>query len=566
MIAERENNSQEHAHLKNMKTVLDRNVLDWTDSLLSGFPCGVLRCTYEKHPKAIYANDWMFRFMGTSEDSEDWREFIQQNIFFMIPFEEREIFKRDLQRAAESQKAIPVEHRIRNCSGGKTSLVGWVRTAKTKAGDREYIFLYMPVSETYFSFWNERETAYETVLKAAYDVAFRIEWRTKVMECIHTRSGDGLLNVPGMRIILSPALKERLVSMVCVEDRAEVAKFFADRYEGKWGEVKLRENHLSFHVFCKNPDRETVVIAVDLDDRTTLFCCKNSCQEAQLKQQMIQDQPVCNMTSNRGNQEEQPVETVVYKVSGAQVYLEHGDDDKIKASGMLFSEFLEQCRISEGEYWTAIRDGKTELAEQDPESGGKRTLYAVRRSGTQEKCEEYLLFIYIMPSKRAPGLRAKPKVTISTFGYFDILVDGKPIIFRNQKSKEMLAILVDRKGSFVSNPYFISCLWGDEPYSEKIRSRCRQTAFRMMKTLEQYGIDYIIEKVDGHRRIVPELVDCDYFNYLNGEKTTGQTFGGAYMSDYTWGEETLSSLIKGEARFSGQTGREINKKENGLQE
>lgn len=557
MVAERENNSQEHTHLKNMKTVLDRNVPDWTDSLLSGFPCGILRCTYEKHPKAIYANDWMFRFMGTSEDSEDWREFIQQNIFFMIPFEEREVFKRDLQRAVESRQAVPVEHRIRNCSGGKTPLVGWVRAAKTKAGDQEYVFLYMPVSETYFSFWNEREAAYETALKAVYDVVFRIEWRTKVMECVHTRSGDGLLNVPGMKIILSPALKDRLVSMVCVEDYAKVAKFFADRYEENWGEVKLCENQLSFHIFREDPGRETVVIAVDLDDHTTLFCCKNSCPKTQLKQRMIQDQPVRNVTFNRGTQEEQPIKTAVYRVSGTQVYLEHGDDDKIEAAGISVSEFLEQYKISEDEYWTAIREGKTELEEWGLESGGKRTLYAVRRSATQEKCEEYLLFIYTVASECGSGLRGKPKVTISTFGYFDVLVDGKPIIFRNQKSKEMLAVLVDRKGSFVSNPYFISCLWGDEPYSDKIRSRCRQTAFRMMKTLEQYGIDYIIEKEDGHRRIVPELVDCDYFNYLNGEKTTGQTFGGAYMSDYTWGEETLSSLIKGEVRLSEHAGQEV---------
>lgn len=566
MVAERENNSQDHKYLKNMKTVLDSNIPDWTDPVLYEFPCGVLRCTYEKHPKAIYANDWMFRFMGTDEDSEDWKEFIQQNIFFMIPFEEREIFKRDLQRAAESQKAIPVEHRIRNCSGGKTSLVGWVRAAETKSGDQEYVFLYIPVSETYFSFWNEREAAYETALKAAYDVVFRIEWRTKVMECLHTCSGVGLLNVPGMRIILSSALKERLISMVCVEDRAEVAKFVTDRDEGECGEAKLHKNHISFHFFRENPDQEAVVIAVDLDDRSTLFCCKNSCGEARPKQLMIQNRSTYNVTSDRGSQEEQPIKTVVYRVSGTQVYLERGDDDRIEAAGMPLSEFLQQRKISEGEYWTAIREGRTELREKDLGSAGKRTLYGIRRSSTQEKREEYLLFIYTFSSERASGLRVKPKVTISTFGYFDVLVDGKPIIFRNQKSKEMLAILVDRKGSFVSNPYFISCLWGDEPYSEKIRSRCRQTAFRMMKTLEQYGIDYIIEKVDGHRRIIPELVDCDYFNYLNGEKTAGQTFGGAYMSDYTWGEETLSSLIKGEVRFSEQTGRETNKIENGLQE
>ena len=118
------------------------------------------------------------------------------------------------------------------------------------------------------------------------------------------------------------------------------------------------------------------------------------------------------------------------------------------------------------------------------------------------------------------------------------------MVFRYEKSKEMLAILVDRKGSFVANPYLISCLWEDEPYNEKIQSRCRQTAYRMMETLKQYGIEGIVEKVSGRRRIIPEMVDCDCFNYIQGKNVSGQTFNGAYMSDYSWGETTLSALTQ----------------------
>ena len=95
-----------------------------------------------------------------------------------------------------------------------------------------------------------------------------------------------------------------------------------------------------------------------------------------------------------------------------------------------------------------------------------------------------------------------------------------------------------------SNPYFTACLWEREEYGEKIQNRCRQTAYRMMETLKQYGIEHIIEKVSGRRRIVPEMVDCDYFNYLQGKQLKGQIFNGAYMSDYSWGEATLSALIQ----------------------
>ena len=65
-----------------------------------------------------------------------------------------------------------------------------------------------------------------------------------------------------------------------------------------------------------------------------------------------------------------------------------------------------------------------------------------------------------------------------------------------------------------------------------------------METLKQYGIEDIIEKADGKRRIVPERVDCDYYNYVKGRKIPGQQFNGSYMSDYSWGEETLSGLLK----------------------
>ena len=97
------------------------------------------------------------------------------------------------------------------------------------------------------------------------------------------------------------------------------------------------------------------------------------------------------------------------------------------------------------------------------------------------------------------------------------------------------------------DPYFISCLWENEPYSEKVQNRCRQTAYRLMETLRQYGIEDIVEKVDGRRRIVPERVDCDYFHYIRGDQFGGRPFNGAYMSDYSWGEETLSMLLKSDA-------------------
>ena len=169
-------------------------------------------------------------------------------------------------------------------------------------------------------------------------------------------------------------------------------------------------------------------------------------------------------------------------------------------------------------------------------------MYLSAEEETTGEAQYTVLLLYIAGREQRVQEETGPKVTIRTFGYFDVLVDDKPVIFRYEKSKEMLAVLVDRKGSFVANPYFISCLWENEPYSEKVQGRCRQTAYRLMETLKQYGIEHIIEKVDGRRRIIPEMVNCDYFNYIQGKQVPGQQFNGAYLTDYSWGEATLSGL------------------------
>ena len=42
------------------------------------------------------------------------------------------------------------------------------------------------------------------------------------------------------------------------------------------------------------------------------------------------------------------------------------------------------------------------------------------------------------------------RIVIRTFGYFDIFVDGETIPFSCKKAKELLALLVDRRGGFVT--------------------------------------------------------------------------------------------------------------------
>lgn len=134
------------------------------------------------------------------------------------------------------------------------------------------------------------------------------------------------------------------------------------------------------------------------------------------------------------------------------------------------------------------------------------------------------------------------RVTISTFGFFEVYVDNKAVLFRSKKAKELLALLVDRKGSYVSSSEAVGYLWEDETANGTTLSRVRKVPMRLNSTLAEYGIEDIIENVDGQRRIVPEKVDCDLYKFLSDRQRYSNLFTGLYMLNYSWGELTLASL------------------------
>ena len=155
----------------------------------------------------------------------------------------------------------------------------------------------------------------------------------------------------------------------------------------------------------------------------------------------------------------------------------------------------------------------------------------------------YVMLYNVADTQRPidPGQEEK-SISIRTFGYFDVFVSDKPIAFRNKKSKELFALLVDRKGGFVSSEEAIGFLWEEEPVNSVTLARYRKVALRLKNILEEYGISDVVETVDGKRRIVMEKVQCDLYDYLSGKDEYIHLFKGSYLTNYSWGENTLAEL------------------------
>jgi hypothetical protein len=52
----------------------------------------------------------------------------------------------------------------------------------------------------------------------------------------------------------------------------------------------------------------------------------------------------------------------------------------------------------------------------------------------------------------------------------------------------------------------------------------------LVKGWNAYGID-------------TSLIDCDYFNFLEGDNAAVNSFMGEYMIQYSWAEMTMGELI-----------------------
>ncbi len=220
------------------------------------------------------------------------------------------------------------------------------------------------------------------------------------------------------------------------------------------------------------------------------------------------------------------------------------------SQGMPAKKFLAKSPVSYKNFQKLLQTGEGRFEYIHVETGDKRLMKAlfIRNAAPTERGEDsgivVMQDITEQDSAQLPLASEKKEVYIRTFGYFDVFVNGRAIMFRHEKAKELLAVLVDRRGGFVSAGEVISCLWEEESANRVTLSRCRKVALRLRNILQEYGIEDIIETVDGQRRLVPEKVKCDLYDYLSGDPAYKDQFKGSYLLNYSWAEVSLGELMQ----------------------
>ena len=157
----------------------------------------------------------------------------------------------------------------------------------------------------------------------------------------------------------------------------------------------------------------------------------------------------------------------------------------------------------------------------------------ILKPATRERLEEEIE--YALSKKQSSH---KGHIVMTTFGKFECSVDGKTVSFRQSKCKELLAYLVDRRGSSVTRSEAFAILWEDRLYDRAMQKQLDVIIRSLRATLQEYGISSIFEMKGGTMRILPEQLQCDLYRFLSGDVDAINEYRGEYMSGYDWAELT----------------------------
>lgn len=143
---------------------------------------------------------------------------------------------------------------------------------------------------------------------------------------------------------------------------------------------------------------------------------------------------------------------------------------------------------------------------------------------------------------RNPVVWDAKKVRVQTFGNFAVFVDNEAIKFERKQSKEILAYLVDKRGTGVTYKELAAVLYEDDEFDRSMQKNIQVYVASLVKTLEKYGVKHIINKNRKEIMIDTSNIDCDYYRFLNRDVAAINSYTGQYMNEYSWAEFTASFL------------------------
>ncbi|MCR4647472.1 MAG: PAS domain-containing protein [Lachnospiraceae bacterium] len=525
-------------------------------------PCGFLKYTCEKNPRVTFVNKQLVDFLRIPTDNSpefDLPDMYKENIFLFIPIEERRRFSLFLNRVYTSEKPIAGEMTLLRFDGTKLHVFGWVTKHVNEDGSEEFQSVCIDVTERYAAKEEAESNRYLKALSEVYDKIFEFNLLTNTVKILYCNNSSMFKHFENIPMNIDDALEKWIMDSVEKEDVEKVRSFFGDFCQKKFYEPDAKPPQITYRALSsENVLRQYGGIFIKVTETVGFFCCRR-----------IHESSEVNSLKDENLQLKENMKDLVMRFSDGLAAFEITPDLKMKplyASENVceffgytneewlpltkkftpWKTFVSNSEATYDDFLNFLKMGEAEFTYFDYKSEKEKRIRAVCTQKDMDTKSPGYVILYSMDDDENTQQKNIPEnlnVSIRTFGYFDVFVGDKPIAFRNKKSKELFALLIDRRGGFVTSEEAIGFLWEDEPANTLTLSRYRKVALRLKNTLEEYGVSDILESVDGKRRIVAEKVKCDLFDYLSGKEEYSQLFKGSYLTNYSWGETTLGELL-----------------------
>lgn len=524
-------------------------------------PCGMLKYTCDKNPKITYINKQMLamlRFPEVKEGELDYFELYKDNIYLMIPIEERRNFAHYLRQVYTKGVPITGEMTVVRCDGTRARLYGWVTKMTDRDGNEEFQSVCMDVTERYQERMASATEHYLKALSDVYEKIFEYDFTNHTVKYVSGGSAT-FSRIRNLPMQMEEATEQWIKNTVYKEDRNRMHEFFSDVFARRMSEGGGRPPQVKYRVKKNDSILCYSGIFLKISSGVSLFCCRNEQNEQEADFLRTENLSLRNRTENIQEMMMRYNDGVAaFEVTEEYVTPLYASDNVCEFFGVTkeewlnlmkkstsIKEFVSRCTVDYEKFSELLRNGEAEFTYYDIGGDTEQRIKAIcSQKHADGDCPRYVM-LYKMGAarKQEDTTDEQHKVYIRTFGYFDVFIDDKPIAFRNKKAKELLALLVDRRGGYVTSEQAIGYLWENESANAVTLARYRKEALRLKNALEEYGIGYIMESVDGKRRIIPEYIGCDLYDYLSGNEEYAGLFKGSYLTDYSWGEMTLNGLL-----------------------
>lgn len=139
--------------------------------------------------------------------------------------------------------------------------------------------------------------------------------------------------------------------------------------------------------------------------------------------------------------------------------------------------------------------------------------------------------------------RQEKALFVQTFGRFMVLKNGRPLPLAG-KPKEILALIVSRRGKEMSNEEIYGTIWENRPYGNVEMTVYYNALRKLKRILKEEGIEDFLLSTRRGQMVNTSMFDCDYYSWL--DRNIGgarDRFEGEFMSEYSWGEYILSEIL-----------------------